>query len=160
MTEECFNPRPREGGDVKDRNRRPPVTYRFNPRPREGGDESIYHGCGCGQSVSIHAPAKGATRWQIIAREPEDVSIHAPAKGATAYTGCLRLVPQRFNPRPREGGDIVRSISCSRNVLFQSTPPRRGRPLTEDRFAKGVKVSIHAPAKGATLSVADIASPT
>ena len=36
------------------------------------------------------------------------------------------------------------------SLLFQSTPPRRGRPLRNDACASEGGVSIHAPAKGAT----------
>ena len=35
------------------------------------------------QSVSIHAPAWGATRWPDAKKAEELVSIHAPAWGAT-----------------------------------------------------------------------------
>ncbi len=57
--------------------------------------------------VSIHAPARGATRRSMIVRSASHVSIHAPARGATdededeeAYTG--------FNSRAREGRDRSR----------------------------------------------------
>ena len=33
--------------------------------------------------VSIHAPAKGATTTEKTIKDDDDVSIHAPAKGAT-----------------------------------------------------------------------------
>ena len=36
--------------------------------------------------VSIHAPAKGATRPKLKPDPPVTVSIHAPAKGATSRT--------------------------------------------------------------------------
>ena len=39
----------------------------FNPRPREGGDSEDPHALSDNNTVSIHAPAKGATReiWQF-----------------------------------------------------------------------------------------------
>ena len=104
-----------------------------------------------------------------------DVSIHAPAKGAT----CLRTMHAAscscFNPRPREGGDAamlgnggarllfqstpprrgrrVSSIRLGcRDDMFQSTPPRRGRRVVRGRHRGCKRVSIHAPAKGATGS--------
>lgn len=55
----------------------------FNPRSREGSDAS-------GNqkdrflSISIHAPAKGATSESNDKRSTGTISIHAPAKGATA----------------------------------------------------------------------------
>ena len=36
---------------------------------------------------------------------PLTISIHAPARGATALQSCPALALQDFNPRPREGGD-------------------------------------------------------
>ena len=60
--------------------------------------------------------------------------------------------PRRcFNPRPREGGDFMRGYMIHNLRGFQSTPPRRGRPRTAKGYEKIFKVSIHAPAKGATL---------
>ena len=82
----------------------------FNPRSREGSDDnrsdfSVF------PSISIHAPAKGATLTWIMflylkkyfnprSREGSDfavlmplsnckISIHAPAKGATVPNFCL-----------------------------------------------------------------------
>ena len=102
--------------------------------------------------ISIHAPAKGATKTgstvkmaspfqsTLPRRERRKqmrglvdvfaISIHAPAKGATAYVhrGTSRGVD--FNPRSREGSDSKPS----------------------DRRHGGAGISIHAPAKGATLS--------
>ena len=54
----------------------------FNPRPREGGDLSGIDMFDL-EGVSIHAPAKGATACQVAEQALLKVSIHAPAKGAT-----------------------------------------------------------------------------
>ncbi len=55
----------------------------FNPRSREGSDADG----SCIQHpsiwISIHAPAKGATRMRYAASCGFYISIHAPAKGAT-----------------------------------------------------------------------------
>ena len=56
--------------------------------------------------VSIHAPARGATKSIFDAVGDSRVSIHAPARGATA----VHLIGD-------PGGEV-----------FQSTPPRGGRP--------------------------------
>ena len=79
-----------------------------------------------------------------------------------------------FNPRPREGGDSIIQQKTTFWPLFQSTPPRRGRRDAENgtldgqRFNPrpreggdlwtrkrrgGGRVSIHAPAKGATHAI-------
>ncbi len=99
------------------------------------------------------------------------VSIHAPARGATSRgLSCIAPYPS-FNPRTREGCDPHRACEAGR-VMFQSTHPRgvrRSRRTTKpalDRFQsthpRGVRhrslcwlviwmrVSIHAPARGAT----------
>ena len=57
-------------------------TY-FNPRSREGSDLQIRPGC-IRTSISIHAPARGATSAAILARLTSTISIHAPARGATS----------------------------------------------------------------------------
>ena len=55
------------------------------------------------------------------------ISIHAPAKGATYADFGKRLRKWYFNPRSREGSDINRFRLLSKQVLFQSTLPRRER---------------------------------
>ena len=124
------------------------------------------------------------------------VSIHAPAKGATCGLRRVAGRGKRFNPRPREGGDVsepaegaapmmfqstpprrgrregslgwggtgafqstpprrgrrVEVFQFSTLDVFQSTPPRRGRPGSGSAATQPVLVSIHAPAKGATIS--------
>ena len=60
-----------------------------------------------------------------------------------------------FNPRPREGSDVVMVSGEDHLDTFQSAPPRR------ERFKEGLdlsasdKVSIRAPAKGAMHRSAD-----
>ena len=97
-----FDPRPRTGGDM--RAGFPLVLpIRFDPRPRTGGDvhQGLSDGC---IGVSIHAPARGATRVERRLRVGVHVSIHAPARGATACS-------------PAPLGVYV----------FRSTPPHGGR---------------------------------
>ena len=54
----------------------------FNPRSREGSDlrEKYYASI---DGISIHAPAKGATRVAAATGAGCIISIHAPVKGAT-----------------------------------------------------------------------------
>ena len=121
-----FNPRTREGCDtpeIENRDKRiefqsthprrvrlvgrraVAVCHYFNPRTREGCDKSGRAGPRA-NDISIHAPAKGATRRDYgptranthfnprtregcdLARRPNMttalISIHAPAKGATS----------------------------------------------------------------------------
>ena len=80
----------------------------FQSTPPRGGrlfvEVLVNRGC----SVSIHAPAWGATREHIASGTLDIfVSIHAPAWGATR-TSYVRLSRYGcFNPRPRVGGDRI-----------------------------------------------------
>ncbi len=166
----CFNPRPRAGGD--------PARFRwwlrlgcFNPRPRAGGDPSLAECIALG-IVSIHAPARGATRdVRVFARGQEFQS--TPPRGGRHPTSrpsgagfrgfnprpraggdqALHLLAHGgvgFNPRPRAGGDRWRAAWQARNWRFQSTPPRGGRLRACVPQQGHAGVSIHAPARGAT----------
>ena len=86
----CFNPRSRVGSDPGESARRGPVIawHGFNPRSRVGSDDRAYSGeFGIrGSSVSIHAPAWGATAGSATGLPASEASIHAPAWGATRWT--------------------------------------------------------------------------
>ena len=83
-------------------------------------------------------------------KRPRSVSIHAPARGATARASFIDGDYLRFNPRAREGRDQQR-ITADR--AFHSFNPRAregrdGNMLTAEKLI--ALVSIHAPARGAT----------
>ena len=123
-------------------------------------------------TISIHAPARGATRAMPREGGRLGISIHAPARGATAAAGNGKAIYRHFNPRTREGCDADVNVMCDWVITFQSTHPRGVRPPedvsheTEGEFQsthpRGVrphalaaigahdKISIHAPARGAT----------
>ncbi len=131
-----FDPRPRTGGDRWSNIgfSRTPV---FRSAPPHGGRlDGLVHPARA-RSVSIRAPARGAT-W----REPEwvfcrDVSIRAPARGATA----MRRAPSRFrwcfDPRPRTGGDSDAIRSLLTIVQFRSAPPHGGRRASCVHWKRG-----------------------
>ena len=122
-----FNPRARVGRDAE-RAAEIVRRHRFNPRARVGRDpHRRAAGDGMG-TVSIHAPAWGATSINFDFATLSKVSIHAPAWGATA-----------FSAPP--------SMSSS---SFQSTRPRGARPADVLSRLLQFYVSIHAPAWGAT----------
>jgi hypothetical protein len=106
-------------------------TLCFNPRPRVGGDRADRpHAVGPG--VSIHAPAWGATAFLDPVIKQVKVSIHAPAWGATSRN-ALTLSLMVFQSTPPRGG---RPRACGRIdivTVFQSTPPRGGRPSRRSR---------------------------
>ena len=105
---------------------------RFNPRARAGRDVIAW--LTSSMSVSIHAPARGAT--MSVSRQSDQVSIHAPARGAT----CMRCTA---------------APTCCMS-MFQSTRPRGARPAAHVDADRHAIVSIHAPARGATRSTVPI----
>ena len=145
--------------------------YCFNPRTRVGCD---YASPSDSQpwSVSIHAPAWGATNYrQCVRRIAGYVSIHAPAWGATyGYRsrlsssgfqsthprGVRRLLDGfgniiiRFQSTHPRGVRLKEILRLASNELFQSTHPRGVRLLFSRTARLLSTVSIHAPAWGAT----------
>ena len=146
-------------------------TFYFNPRSREGSDkkEDV---SSADSGISIHAPAKGATNPRQVISAPYRISIHAPAKGATRISHPLLItskfqstLPRRerrkmlscspglhchFNPRSREGSD--------KNHTHLSIPLPDFNPRSREGSDSGITpqripraISIHAPAKGATV---------
>ena len=187
-----FDPRPRAGGDAR-RRALPASVSSFDPRPRAGGDNFVRltpllpirfrsapprgrrqdkpaHAIGP-YGVSIRAPAREATMFEIGGQIASDVSIRAPAREATSRWIAWQMRRTSFDPRPRAGGDERsnarqhgRSVSIRapareatrRGDLRQHTQagfdprPRAGgdgrAPL--NRLLQGV--SIRAPAREAT----------
>ena len=137
-TPKSFNPRPRAGGDIRQRVQFVTMTDdAFQSAPPRGGRHDARHQQrASGWCVSIRAPARGATTFSgDLARQVHDlhVSIRAPARGATDNfqhagdpaviwfqsappRGGRLFLPRRkspvqgrcFNPRPRAGGDDIR----------------------------------------------------
>ncbi len=109
--------------------------------------------------------------WHI--RRPRfAVSIHAPARGATWQTEKPRQMECAFRSTPPHGGRPTITAYSSHWPMFRSTPPHGGRLLTmaetarvegfdsrprtggdmdaDEKFKVRLRVSIHAPARGAT----------
>ena len=80
----------------------------FNPRTREGCDVKLLSTLALARLISIHAPVKGAIRGQRQWRESSrDISIHAPVKGAMGPFALASSGTADFNPRTREGCDLA-----------------------------------------------------
>ena len=85
------------------------------------------------------------------------VSIHAPARGATQFNLQSRDRLKRFNPRAREGRDTITSLVQQRQCCFNPRA-REGRDHSDQVQLQGWQVSIHAPARGATCRLQIYAS--
>jgi len=73
--------------------------------------------------------------------------------------GCSSLY-RSFNPRPCARGDYLMSEMGDGEYKFQSTPLREGRHLHDGGRAMTLRVSIHAPARGATGGITMMLNPS
>ena len=139
-------------------------------RPRGARQDLIVLGLVV-EVVSIHAPAWGATVDDGHAVVGLDVSIHAPAWGATIMSvSCLmprefqstrprgarltnelaKMVMSEFQSTRPRGARRLRRIPYGTYSVFQSTRPRGARQDRRAAVPCLPRVSIHAPAWGAT----------
>ena len=98
----------------------------FNPRPRAGGDP-LGGIIAPDESISIHAPAQGATLRACSSPFSRTISIHAPAQGATQAWKPSRTASTISIHAPAQGATQRPPASAAKRKPFQSTPPRRGR---------------------------------
>ena len=106
------------------------IAIYFNPRTRKGCDRGLFLEKSVVHKISIHAPARGATRSHLYRRR------------RTLY----------FNPRTREGCDGITLFMLSPLARFQSTHPQGVRHHGHAFIALPLGISIHAPARGATCN--------
>ena len=88
-------------------------------------------------------------------RQLKNVSTHAPARGATGRRRALPN-PNRFQPTHPHGVRLVRPHDSSAWPLFQPTHPHGVRRGNKCVWCGSGYVSTHAPARGATVSRADV----
>ena len=164
-----FNPRSRERSDSS-RVNLCLQSLHFNPRSRERSDyagwnaiEIFYisiHAPARGAttddeiqeqwcSISIHAPARGATATCIIPYGAKDISIHAPARGATGKTLCYLIYQIFQSTLPREERPI--SPRMFPNAFYFNPRSRERSDVVGDQKHGTNIISIHAPARGATV---------
>ena len=126
------------------------ILHDFNPRSREGSDQSYYS----------ERRGKNAFQSTLPRRERH-------------IKGDLNGKLSDFNPRSREGSDACCALPSLASCPFQSTLPRRerhnprrkahpdlfnfnprsreGSDQTRSKWKLLIMISIHAPAKGATV---------
>ena len=133
---------------------RPPTITRFNPRPCARGDADPHSLPFCPTCFNPRPCARG-DGVRALARHHGPVSIHAPARGATRRLPCTPAGTRRFNPRPCARGDAGFTRVINQAHRFNPRPCARGD--SANCTARGaVPVSIHAPARGATKDRVDI----
>ena len=101
----CFDPRSRTGSDNASDGPGPDAVG-FDPRSRTGSDstvDTVRRQIAAFRSTLPH----GERPWRSPPEPREDtVSIHAPARGATAARWGTPERPTRFDPRSRTGSDL------------------------------------------------------
>ncbi len=120
----------------------------FNPRSGERSDR--LRSCVISSlSISIHAPANGATVNLMVDDWDKRISIHAPANGATSSVNSVSSESGYFNPRSGERSDgQIRNLSCTSLYFNPRSGERSDQALYKNDTAHDI--SIHAPANGAT----------
>ena len=86
-------------------------------------------------------------------RDVAPISIHAPAKGATKQHRSTQPPNSYFNPRSREGSDQTIHLCRVYILIISIHAPAKGATSEADEAVKLSHISIHAPAKGATRTV-------
>ena len=105
----------------------PRSTLYFNPRSREGSDTVPGALSKASSKISIHAPAKGATKKGQLLLQDSGYFNPRSREGSDGIDrwGCNR--GKNFNPRSREGSDYLSIFLILSRDKFQSTLPRRER---------------------------------
>ena len=99
--------------------------------------------------VSIHAPARGATVSRRKGRPECDCFNPRAREGRDELETAPPVIVRGFNPRAREGRDFRREeFRCGRRCF--NPRAREGRDACAGESAGRLRVSIHAPARGAT----------
>ena len=144
-----FNPRTHKGCDIANYMtdlyaRKFQSTHPRRVRPHIGDGACIPFG-----RVSIHAPTKGATGYQLLIHILPHVSIHAPTKGATLDFLLHALHALVSIHAPTKGATVSSHSYCRFGLCFN---PRthEGCDVVYGLASVLVGVAIHAPTKGAT----------
>ena len=141
-----FNSRARAGRDTQ-RDATLGLLQGFNSRARAGRDWRVQDTV-ARSGVSIHAPARGATFAFGLVPELPCFNSRARA-GRDNHQSPHHQPGLRFNSRARAGRDDMARVRRRSPERFNSRA-RAGRDCPETANPEAVRVSIHAPARGAT----------
>ena len=127
------------------------VTFVFQFSPLREGRQRLFRALDLGDSISILAPARGATNQLPKQQYGCFISILAPARGATISRRGNSTRSGYFNSRPCERGDpFPCSLIISSNISILA--PARGATKRKNEPGNTRTISILAPARGATRS--------
>ena len=101
---------------------------RFNSRAREGRDASLLARSAPAKPSFNSRAREGRDKFLLLLSFLLQVSIHAPARGATRRACWRKSTRKCFNSRAREGRDPRPKKSDEHPTMFQFTRPRGARP--------------------------------
>ncbi len=78
------------------------------------------------------------------------ISIHAPPRGATFPPFSRPSLINYFNSRPSARGDQGHTVTSKIGKYFNSRPSARGDVQNDAMYDYVIRISIHAPPRGAT----------
>ena len=122
----------------------------FRSAPPRRGRHCRAFGRGLFSKVSIRAPAKGATQ-ACKHCDRGSAFRSAPPRGGRPRQRCVSGRRFGFDPRPREGGD-TRGVGALWSHRVSIRAPARGATSALSDTRQKSLVSIRAPARGATGS--------
>ena len=99
----------------------------FNPRSRKGSDEAVQTEDPSVRTISIHAPARGATGMAYVFICLNEFQSTLPQGERRRRSRPYRLFLLYFNPRSRKGSDGTSIRNLLHMAGFQSTLPQGER---------------------------------
>ena len=148
---DCFNPRPRVGGDSAFH----PLLFcpvRFQSTPPRGG--RLWSGVMAKLSNLFQSTPPRGGRLETAATPDTDYRFQStPPRGGRRFSDLARQNQTCFNPRPRVGGDALQDCACGQALIVSIHAPAWGATPGNRLGPFCPAVSIHAPAWGATDSM-------
>ena len=124
---QLFQSTPPRGGRLAESRLFPPMVA-FQSTPPRGGRRFMSLALQPSPPFQSTPPRGGRHGAQPLRRCAASVSIHAPARGATRFH-MLRPPMRKFQSTPPRGGRPHGRVLVGQFAWFQSTPPRGGRPV-------------------------------
>ena len=123
----------------------------FNSRPSARGDVWVRRS-GSRAAVFQFTPLREGRQASLAGQQIASISIHAPPRGATSASATDTCSSFGFQFTPlREGRPDVQQ-EAAKPTAFQFTPLREGRRAWCGLQNQQIRISIHAPPRGATAS--------
>ena len=147
MTQIDFNSRPSARGDTNWGGKAMNKLFQFTPL-REGRHAHLDNGL-FGENISIHAPPRGATGFDVLCGNAQLFQFTPLREGRhVAAFSVVKLF--YFNSRPSARGDGRKPVIYKKQDIISIHAPPRGatRPAVPTTASTGI--SIHAPPRGAT----------